>query len=592
MEDIFLSIGIMVIIATACAYLGRIIKQPLIPAYIVAGILLGPVFGIITNSSVIATLSEIGIAFLLFIAGLELDLRKLKEVGVVSSIGGLIQILASFSIALVASLIMGFSQLESIYLGLIVALSSTMVVVKILSDSRTIDSLHGKIIIGILLVQDIVAIIFLSLLKSLDSFSGLFIFVSILKAAILIAFIVFCSYLIVPWLFRRAARSREMLFLTAITFLFFSSLVFSRIGEILIAVLSKAGIALSGEALKALSPGFSIAIGAFAAGVALANLPFNFQIIGQVKPLRDFFSTIFFVSLGLGLSFISMGKILVPFIILLVLVVLIKPAVVFFIASFFGYTKRTALTSGISLGQISEFSLILVSQGLILGHISSSIAAITVLLAIVSITLTAYFMEYEAPIFLRIGPYLSAFDRFAQRSSNLELPQRKGRYDAIICGYNRIGYSIGKTLMKLRKKILVVDFNPDVIRKLNEEKIPHIFGDIANEEVLERIDLKHAKIIISTVPTVTDNEMLISRAKSENNKILAIVTANQIDEALALYEKGADYVILPHFLGGKHVSMMIEDIHADVKKLFQHKISHIEELKERKRLGHEHPRHE
>lgn len=591
MEDIFLAIGIMLIVATILSYLARMINQPMIPAYVVAGVILGPLLGIITNSGIIGTLSEIGIAFLLFIAGLELDLRKLREVGAVASIGGLAQIISLFSAAFLLSLIFGFGKIESVYLGLIVALSSTMVIVKILSDKRSIDTLHGRIIIGILIVQDIVAIISLSILRSVDSFSGFFMLISAVKAVILIGLVVVFTRLIIPRIFRRAAKNQEILFLMAITFLFAISLLFQHIGSIIVSILQNIDVSLSGEIINVLSPGFSIAIGAFAAGVGLAGLPFNFQIIGQVKPLRDFFSTIFFVSLGLGVSISSVREVILPFVALLVLVVALKPLIVFILVSFFGYLHRPSFIAGISLGQISEFSLILVSQGFLLGHVSQGIVTITILLAVFSIIITSYLMEYETPIYLWMSSYISGLDKVTATSANLgNVP--KGRYDVIVCGYNRIGFSIGNTLKRLKKKMLVIDYNPDVIRKLKEEKVPCIFGDIGNNEIMERVDLKHARIVISTVPTLNDNEMIIEKAKKENPKISIILTANQIDEALTLYEKGADYVILPHFLGGKHISMMIEDYHRDLKSILKLKVAHIDELKERKRLGHEHPRHE
>ncbi len=589
MEDIFFAIGIMVIIATLFSYLARIVKQPMIPAYIVAGIILGPVLGIIINSSIIRTLSEIGIAFLLFITGLELDLRKLKEVGVVSSFGGLIQVISVFAFTFLIAVMMRFTTIEAIYLGIIIALSSTMVVVKILSDKQSIDTLHGKITIGILIMQDIIAIVALSLLKSMESFSLFFLVISLIKALLLIGFIFLLARFIVSPLFKTAAKNQELLFLLAITFLFFSSLLFQHIGDIMVGLFSLFNVPLSSQMSQSLGMGFSIAIGAFAAGVGMANLPFTFQIIGQIKPLRDFFSTIFFVSLGLELTSASLNSLVGPLLVFFILVVLLKPLIIFGLTVFFGYTKKTAFFTGLSLGQVSEFSLILVAQGILLGYIPQQILTITILLAILSIIFTSYIVNYDVPFYLAISPRIKSFDTLAEHTANLEYIPKRRRYEVIICGYSRIGFSIEKKLRELRKKILIIDFNPDIIRKLMKEKIPCMFGDVGNGEVLQRLDFSHANIIISTVPTLVDNEVLIERAKRNNKDITVIVTANQIDEALKLYERGADYVILPHFLGGKHVSMMIEDYHSNLKKLFHLKIAHIEELKERKSLGHEHP---
>src|SRR3989338_3739424 len=165
-------------------------------------------------------------------------------------------------------------------------------------------------------------------------------------------------------------------------------------------------------------------------------------------------------------------------------------------------------------------------------------------------------------------------------------------YEAILCGYNRIGYSIVKTMEKLKKKILVVDFNPEVVRHVAGKNISSIYGDIGDTEVLERLNFKKAKIIISTVPTKSDNLLLIKYARRENRKITVFVTASQIQEALDLYDAGADYVVMPHFLGGNYVSVLIEKFDEGLNKLLQHKFQHIKELRERHILGQEHPAHE
>ena len=269
MENLFFDIGVVIIIATVFAYIAKSLKQPLIPAYILTGVILGPVLGLITNTDVITTLSEIGIAFLLFIVGLEMDIRKLKHVGMVASLGGIIQIVSVFTIAFIAALLLGFIVLESVYLALVIAFSSTMVVIKLLSDKKEIDTLHGKIIVGILLLQDIVAIMVLSVLATLSEFSFIVLSLSILKGLIALLIALAIGKYIFPKLFTFAAKSQELLFISAVSVSLLYSIFFNYLG-------------------------FSIAIGAFVAGVSLANLPYNIEIIGKLRSLRDFFSVIFF----------------------------------------------------------------------------------------------------------------------------------------------------------------------------------------------------------------------------------------------------------------------------------------------------------
>ena len=556
MENLFFDIGVVIIIATVFAYIAKSLKQPLIPAYILTGVILGPVLGLITNTDVITTLSEIGIAFLLFIVGLEMDIRKLKHVGIVASFGGIIQIVSVFTIAFIAALLLGFIVLESVYLALVIAFSSTMVVIKLLSDKKEIDTLHGKIIVGILLLQDIVAIMALSVLATLNEFSFIVLSWSILKGLIALLIALVIGKYIFPKLFTFAAKSQELLFISAVSVSLLYSIFFNYLG-------------------------FSIAIGAFVAGVSLANLPYNIEIIGKLRSLRDFFSVIFFASLGMELLFSSFDFILRPLVIMLLLVMLAKPFIMMFTTSFFGYKKRTSFLTSISLAQISEFSLIIVTQGLLLGHISQEIFSLTVLLAIITITLTTYFVKYEDSIYYRFSDFLHVFDRLSKGQEELEYMPKKKRNEIILCGYNRIGYGIVKTLTRLKKSLLVVDFNPETIRDIIAKKIPCMYGDIGDIEILERLNFKKAKMLISTVPTKKDNMLLIRIARKENKKIIIFVIANQVKEALELYDAGADYVVLPHFLGGEHLSLLIEDFTEDMNKIIEYKIKHIKELEER-----------
>jgi voltage-gated potassium channel Kch len=441
-----------------------------------------------------------------------------------------------------------------------------MVIVKLLSDRREIDTLHGRILIGFLLMQDIAAILALATLNNANGSPWPLIF-SFLKGIGMIAIAYLGSKYIFPTIFKFAAKSRELLFLLAISFCLLFALFASYIG-------------------------LSIIIGAFVAGVALANLPYSPEIIGRVKPLRDFFATIFFVSLGLNLVLGSANLIIKPLIVFTVIVIFFKPVIIMFICSFFGYKRRIGFQSSIAMSQISEFSLIIVSQGLILGHISQEIFSLTILIAIVTITYTSYLFKYEERLYRKLSNILRPFDMFTTgEEEELEYLPRKKRKHVILCGYNRIGFSIVRTIKKMKKDLLVVDFNPEVIVKLIKEKTHCIYGDIGDTEIIDRLDIKNASMIVSTVPTKRDNILLIRSVKEVNKDAQIFLTANNIDEAIELYDEGADYVILPHFLGGEHFSYLMEDFTADINKLIKTKLAHIKELKERQGLGHGHPTH-
>ncbi len=593
MDTIFFDIGLIIIIATIAGYTARLMKQPLIPAYILAGLIIGPVLGLITNTGIIATLSEIGIAFLLFMVGLEIDFRRLKNVALVASVGGLIQMFLTFGLGFLIANAFGIGRLESIYVGLILAFSSTLVVVKLLADKRELDTLHARMIIGILLMQDLIAIFAISILSTND-FSPVFFLISILKGAVLLGFMMLMSRYLLPQVFKYAAKSREMLLLMSLTTMFFFSVFANKLGFVILEFLNMIHLKqfLTPALISHFEPGFSIAIGAFVGGVSIANLPYKFEIHGKTTSLRDFFATIFFVALGMQLLLSDVSTLIVPFVFFVFFVIAVKSFLFMLVCSFFGYKKRPSFLTSVSLAQVSEFSLIIVTQGLYMGHVSSEIFSITVLLAIITIATTSYFIKYENWIYRKLANALTIFERTVKyKGHSLEHFGEKEKYEVVLCGYNRIGYSIFKTLQKLGRHMLVVDYNPETVRELIHKKVPCIYGDVGDMEVLERIKLKKIKMVVSTVPELQDNLMILKRVKEVNKKAIIYVTANQIDEALKLYDAGADYVILAHFLGGEHVSVLIENFTDDINKILKNKIEHIQDLKSRKEVGHEHPEH-
>jgi Trk K+ transport system NAD-binding subunit len=441
-----------------------------------------------------------------------------------------------------------------------------MVVVKILSDKQELDTLHGRIILGFLLMEDLLAVFAISIMSNMGNFTiGLFLLL-IWKALLLIVIARGANKYIFPKIFKFAAKSQELLFLSAISVCFLFSLFFASLQ-------------------------FSISIGAFVAGVALANLPYSYEIIGKVKSMRDFFATIFFVSLGMSIVRISFGHIMIAAMLILV-VFLLKPLVTLFITAYFGYKKRPAFLTSMSLAQTSEFSLIIATQGLILGHITQELFSIAAIVAIFTMAATSYYIKYEYSIYTKMKKFLSRFEIFSNNKGEIEVETQSKQYDVLLVGYDRMGYSIVKKLHILKKELLVVDFNPEIIKKLHAQNIHAIYGDIGDVEIIDRINLKQLAMAISTSPDKRDNTLLINKTKEVNKRAMVFVTAYRVEDALELYDAGADYVILPHFLGGDHVSVLIERFGNDMDKLIRHKFTHIEELKNRQTLGHDHPIHQ
>jgi len=559
---LFWDIGLIIVVATFLAYLAQILRQPLILAYIIAGILIGPTgFGLITNRDVILTLSEFGIAFFLFIIGLELDIKKLKNYGFIIFITGIGQVVFTFFIGFIIIKFFGFADLEAIYLALALTFSSTMIVVKLLSDKNELDTLHGRIILGILLIQDVAAIVLLALMPNilnLSLSSGYILSLSLVKGLGLFSIAIVMSIFVLPYFLDFASKSQELLFLFAISWCF----IFSTMSYYI---------------------GYSVAIGAFLAGISLASFPYNVEIVGRVRSLRDFFATIFFVSLGMMFVMGDVSSVIAPIIILSLFVLIGNPFIVILLTSFFGYGKRTSFLTSIAIAQVSEFSLILVVLGLKLGHISQQIVTMTTVIAIITITITTYLIKYDEKIYRMLSRYLNIFERTTYKKEELiEIPHSHKKH-VVVAGCHRMGFSIIKTLQELKKDFLVVEFDPDIIKVLKKDKIHCIYGDLGDLEILDRIDLKDAEIVISTIPRMDDNILLIEKTREINPGAMIFVTADTVDQALQLYNIGADYVFLPRILSGEKASELVEKYVKNTDEIKYIKRQHIVELEKIKK---------
>jgi len=552
-QNILFDIGLVLIFAAAGAYLAKAIRQPLIPAYIIAGVILGPLgLSMIHDTEIIHVIAEIGIIFLLFIVGIEMDLNKLKSVGWTTVIVGSLQVVLTFIAGYYASLhFLGFDSVNAIYAGLVLAFSSTMIVIKLLSDEEELNTLHGRLIIGILFMQDIFVIFALAILMGTSTFSLGVVVPILIKAFALFLIAYLLNRFVVYRVFKFAAKSQELLFLLSLAMCF----IFVMIAYLF---------------------GFSIAIGAFIAGITIANLPYNMDIVGRVSPLKDFFATIFFVALGLQLGIGNFAAIVKPLLIFMLLILLLKPIVILILLSIMGYDKRNSFASAISLAQISEFSLILVMS---LANVSEVLFTTTILAAVISIALTSYIIKYEMEMYNLLSPILSIFEKLAIKKRRIRTT-RKDKKNIVLFGYHRIGIIFYKALTKMRKKVLVVDFNPDSIETLQNQKIPAMYGDVANKEVLKEIGFKHMKVVISSVPKVKDNIVLLRHLKEIKCKAVTFIVASHMDEALKLYDYGADYVILPHLMSGEAVSILMEKYIDDKKALLKIKREHLKHLLE------------
>lgn len=557
MIEFFPQIGVVVLIAAAGGFIAKILKQPAIAFYIIAGLLLGPVFGILTNTHLINGLAEIGIAFLLFLVGIEIDLKKLKEVAKFSSVTATLITIFTAAAGFAIAYKLNFSNIESATLGFVFAFSSTMIVLKILTDRKELDTLHGRILITILLIQDIFAIIFLTILTS-SSLNIINIILLIIKLILVILLVYFLSKTLIPKFLKFASESTELLFLISIAICFAFGILFD-------------------------FAGMPIAIGAFAGGIAVSSSQYKFEILARIKPIRDFFAIIFFVSLGLLVTN-NISGMWPTIIILTIFVIIIKPILIFLFASFSGYKNRTSFLTSVFLSQASEFSLIIAITGFNQGIFGEKILTITALVSIFSIIISSYLISYNQIIYKKIKSVLKLFEKKSTKEELLHLPPEKDLYNhTILFGSDRIGFEVAETLKKLERKFLVVDYNPGIIKKLRNKKISCIFGDATDSEIIDRINIDKAKMIISTIPNFEVNIMLLKKTKLIGKHPIIYLTATNLDEAIKLYKAGADYVIFPEMLGGSHVSHMIKTAQDKWEDFLKYKKDHLKKLKQRKK---------
>lgn len=541
--SLFLYIGAIIIASTLMLYITKTLKQPSILAYVIAGVLLGPMgLRIITGQSQIMTLGEMGVAFLLFGIGLEIDFRALKDVGLAAITAGMAQIMLMMLIGFVIAVSFAFDWIIGIYIGLLLAFSSTMIVTKSLIDRDELKSIHGRIMLGILMLQDIAAIIALSLMSDIASPSIEIATLFMLKGVGLFAIAILSNKFFFSKLFDFAARSHEILFFTALSALF----GFIGLSYIL---------------------GFSIAIGAFIAGLAMANFPYNIEISGEASALRDFFSIIFFATLGMQLDFLSLQNYLPLFIICLASLMVLKPLILFAAYSIMGYGKRVATSVGLGLGQGSEFFFIIAAQAIALGHLSHDLYSMFITLIVVSMIATPYLIKSKNRLYhllSGLGKNFSIKTTSDNVIKNMENEPKKLMKDHIILfGCHRMGENVVKYLTSINEKFIVVDQDPSVLKKLKSRGVYCIYGDAENYEVLKKANTKEAKIIISTIPDIYASSFIISKTKRDNKKAKIIARAHSKDEAIKLYNAGCDFVLIPEFVTAneivKFVSRFLDD---------------------------------
>lgn len=567
--DIFIEISLIIAITMVITWLTHWLRQPLIMGYIVAGILSGPVFlNLVNSQETLETFAHIGIALLLFTVGLNLNPKIIKNLGKISLITGLGQFIFTSLLGFGISIALGFPVITSIYIAGALAFSSTIIILKLLADKNDTETLYGRISTGILLVQDLIVILALIVISSIASgndLTNIALNVPFKDLGLITALILIGIY-VIPRILKTIARSQEFLLLFAFGWCLMLASIFYYFG-------------------------FSLEVGALFAGITIAMSPYRFEIHAKMKPLRDFFIIIFFILLGSQMIFTDINLFIVPIIIFSIFVLVGNPLIVMIMLGLLGYTKRTGFLVGLTVAQISEFSLILIALGVSFGHVKDEILPLVIIIGLITIAGSSYLILYAEKIYPHFSKALSVFEKKGKRVDEKKSHDNKP-YDTILFGYNRIGFDIFKTLNENKISILIIDYNPETIDQLKKLGVHYQYGDASDSELLESLNLKDVRLVISTIPDTETNLLLIKEIKAVNQKAKIITISHNIDESLELYKEGAFYVIMPHFLSGHHLSAIFKKQGLSLEKMMKEKSEHIKYLKMRKTAGQEHPHRE
>lgn len=569
MENIFFELTLVLAAAGVIAYILHFLKQPSIIAYILTGLLIGPLaLYRLHHAEILHGLAEIGISLLLFMVGLELDISQLKRIGRAAVIAGIGQILFTGSIGFFLALLLGIAPLPALYVAVALTFSSTIIVVKLLSEKRDMQSLYGKLAVGIFLVQDIAAILILILLAGLTnegnfgSFVGNGVFekitVTLAKAFMIAIVVLTLSRRVFPKLIHSLVKSDELLLLFSL------------------------GWAL-GLAAFFTSPwiGFNAAIGGFVAGLALANTGAHYQISGRIKPLRDFFIVIFFIILGSQLSFNNIAVAIWPAVIFALFVLIGNPLIVSIILSSMGYKIRTSFLTGVTVAQISEFSLILMALGLAARHVTETEVTIVTMVGISTIAISSYGVIYSNKLYAWLSKvvftWLDTKNKKAGKDQE-HLGDTVFQKHIVLIGANRLGGQLVSKLQKQKEsQFIIIDFNPDIVSHYRSLGLAAVCGDIADPYIQEVAVIHEAKLLIATIPDFHDTMTLVEAVQQLRRKPRVIVAANDEAEAIKLYQAGADYVLLPHFVGSTHLAEIVR-FHSDRISLRKLRKKHLETI--------------
>ncbi|WP_017582670.1 cation:proton antiporter [Nocardiopsis valliformis] len=529
-NDEFVTLALVLAVVVALGLVGNLLRQPLIVVFIAVGIIVGPVgLGWISPSGTLELLAHVGIALLLFLVGLRLDLHLIRATGPVALATGLGQIVFTSAVGYGLARLLGMEPLTALYVAVALTFSSTIIIVKLLSDKRELDKLHGRIAIGFLIVQDIVVVLVMIALTAFGQATGDSVPAEILQVLAvgggLLVGLALLSRYVLPRVVAVVARSQELLVLFGVAF------------AVSVAALS--------EWL-----GFSAEVGAFLAGVSLASTDYRDALGARLVSLRDFMLLFFFLQLGANLDFSDAGRQISEAAVLSVFVLVGNPLIVVLIMVLMRYPARVGFLAGLTVAQISEFSLIFAALGLSLGHIGSATVSLITVVGLITIGGSTYMILYSHQIYRWLGRWLDPLDRLLPGRRHLGEPPT-GDIDVIVYGLGRFGREVVTRVAAAGYRVLAVDFDPQKVAATEQENVTAAFGSAEDREFLETLPLEQARMVLSAIPSSQADLVLIHALRQHGYEGTVVLTA--LDPALAdqLRRAGADHVLEPYRAGAE-----------------------------------------
>jgi Kef-type K+ transport system membrane component KefB/Trk K+ transport system NAD-binding subunit len=524
LETTFAELGAILLAAAALGALAARFRQPLLVSFLLVGILFGPAgFEVVKSHAEVELLASIGISLLLFVVGLKLDLHVVRAIGSTAFVAGGGQVVLTAALAFGLAIALGLETLPATYVAAGVTFSSTIIAVKLLSDRREIDALHGRLALGVLIVQDLAVILLMIALAALGPRSaasgpatGALV---ALNGLLFLGGVAALMRWVLPAFTRGLAAVPELLVLFGITW----AIVLAAIGE---------GLGLTRE------------VGALVAGVSLASTPYRDTLAGRLVTVRDFLLLFFFIDLGVRLELSQLWATLSVALVISAFVLIAKPVLVMAILGAMRYRRRTSFMTGLTMGQISEFSLILSALGLGLGHIGPETSGLMTTVGLVTIALSTYFINHAGALYERVAPAVGVIERRTPRDIEAGGPVPADA-DVIVIGLGRYGGGIARHLMLRNRRVLGVDFDPQALERWRREKLPVVYGDAEDPELVEHLPLDRVRWVVSTAPEIETSRNLLRQLQHRKFSGQVAVACRTAGEADTLRLDGANVLLRP-----------------------------------------------